>query len=57
MTREIFTEYKNWLIEVNGNNIDYLLVGGEQQDLVMEDWTTINNKDDYKFWGIHIFEE
>lgn len=37
MTRKLFQEYKEWDLEVNLKKTEYVCIGGQQQDLILED--------------------
>ena len=54
MTRKLIDEYKTWGLEKNTNETEYMCIGGQQQDLVLNDEITIKHCYDYEYLGTNI---
>ncbi|XP_030746803.1 uncharacterized protein LOC115875475 [Sitophilus oryzae] len=55
MTRKLIEEYHKWGLEVNLNKTEYMCIGGEQQNLILEQQQQeIKHCQKYKYLGMHI---
>lgn len=57
MTRKLIEEYDKWGLEVNLQKTEYMCIGGEQQDLILEQQQQhqqIKQCKKYKYLGMHI---
>jgi hypothetical protein len=51
MMRELTEEYNNWGLEINFDKTQYMVVGGQGQDIVT-DYGTIEKTSHYKYLGV-----
>lgn len=54
MTRKLIEEYDKWGLEVNIQKTAYMCVGGQQQDLILNDGKCIKQTKKYKYLGAQI---
>ena len=54
MTRKLIEEYQKWGLEINTNKTEYMCIGGEQQDLILEEGKKIKCCTKYKYLGMQI---
>ncbi|XP_030746802.1 uncharacterized protein LOC115875473 [Sitophilus oryzae] len=52
MTRKLIEEYNKWGLEVKLKKTEYMCIGGEQQNLILEQ--KIKHCQKYKYLGMHI---
>jgi len=54
MTRKLIEEYNKWGLEVNVDKTEYMYIGGEQKDLVLNNGQQIKHCQEYKYLGMKI---
>ena len=55
MTRKLIEEYNKWGLEVNLKKTEYMCIGGEQQNIILEQQQQeIKHCQKYKYLGMHI---
>lgn len=54
MTRKLTEEYDKWGLQVNVKKTEYMCVGGEQRNLLLEQQEQIKHTRKYKYLGVHI---
>lgn len=54
MTRKLVEEYAEWGLEVNLDKTEYMCIGGEHRDLIIENGQRIKQCKEYKYLGIKI---
>lgn len=52
MTRKLIEEYTKWGLEINLNKTEYMCIGGQQQNLHLENGQHIKQCEKYKYLGI-----
>ena len=57
MTRKLIEEYKLWGLEVNTKKTEYMCIGEEQMNLILEDEQEIINCSGYKYLGIAVTQD
>lgn len=54
MTRKLIEEYTKWGLEVNLSKTEYMCIGGEQRDLILNSGKTIKQCTEYKYLGMRL---
>ncbi|XP_030766854.1 uncharacterized protein LOC115890691 [Sitophilus oryzae] len=55
MTRKLIEKYNKWGLEVNLKKTEYMCIGGEQQNIILEQQQQeIKHCQKYKYLGMHI---
>lgn len=54
MTRKLIEQYEKWGLEVNLEKTEYMCIGGEQKDLVLNNGQKIKQCSEYKYLGMKL---
>ncbi|XP_072160540.1 uncharacterized protein [Bemisia tabaci] len=57
MTRKLVLEYRRWGLEVSVKKTEKLTIGGDQQDIELEDGQCIKSCEHYKYLGVRVSQD